>query len=143
MKIDTDLRLAIKSAEKSQPDSNWVIRQKAEKDAINEWFTRKPAAKKLAMNLLNEVDASYKKIEDANLRLRKKLGLRIDNRDKKTFELVSSEIDGDSTYFVKAGGKLPTTPAPKWRYDNIMTKLTKATPKEGAEILKILGINWS
>lgn len=143
MKIDTDLRLAIKSAEKLQPQDNWTERNKREQASIASLFGAKPhihaKAKKLAASIKRHRDAE----EKAEKELCQSYGLRA--RDGQSDYVTGFTIGGcenSSKAFEKAGGKIITKNAP-WKFNAVMAQLAAATPKEGAKIIKSLGINWT
>jgi len=140
MKIDTDLRLAIKSAEKAQPDNSWEQREKLQRALIAELLNSKPQIKKSANRLAATARAAYKKYIEAGAALCKEYGLQY-KREGATivFELASCG-DGQEAY-QKLGGKVAERKA-KWSFNDVMTKLAAATPSDGAKIIKSLGINW-
>ncbi len=138
MKIETDLRLAIKSAEKAQPAESWEERNKAERKAIED-LIKKPRVSLAVKRLVRTIQKSSKKLDECRSLLCKGFGLRI--RDTSTGELEFANCDGNRTAFVKAGGKVPVKNV-RWRYDNVMAQLAAASDKEGRAILKKLGINW-
>lgn len=137
MKIDTDLRLAIKSAEKAQPQDDWRTRETANKAAIADLFKRKPAIGVAAKKLVEKSQKAYTAYEAANKALCEQFGLRKDS-DGFTF----SNCDDGHKRFAKIGGKVPSQTTRRWSFDAVMRELATATPKEGAAILKRLGINW-
>jgi hypothetical protein len=57
-----------------------------------------------------------------------------------TWQLPELKID-DTEAFTRAGGVLPTMSVVR-DHDALIAKLAAATPTDGAEILKELGINW-
>ncbi len=137
MKIDTDLRLAIKSAEKMQPQDDWRAREAANRASIAELFKRKPTIGAAAKKLL----AKIKKAEETRLAaeqaLCKQFGLR---KDGVNFAFANC---GDGAgQFEKVGGKLQQKHV-RWSFDAIMRELATATPAEGAKIIKRIGIIWS
>jgi hypothetical protein len=132
MKIDTDLRAAIRSAylQRKRTADDWAVRRAAEKAAIAALLKSKPAlARRVA-----------KARADAN---------RANIAAAKASQIISAigiSHDGerihDTELFVKAGGAFKFSEAPRWTFDQVMAQLASATPREGAAILTKLGINW-
>ncbi len=137
MKIDTDLRLAIKSAEKSQPQDDWKMREESAKKAIADLFKRKPSIARDAKSLVQKSMKAYAVHEASVKSLCEKYGLRKDGDG-----FLFSNCSGGEGRFEKIGGKVPAK-SKRWTFDAVMRELATATPKEGAAILKRLGINWS
>lgn len=129
MKIDADLRAAVRSAEKAQPYSHELERAAA-KRAIDDLCKRKPAV----MAALRSAALISKKID----------ALWVENRT--LLNRIGINKDGDhitdEQAFVKIGGKLPGPREIRWRFDRVMADLAAADAKEAAAILKQCGINW-
>ena len=129
MKIDTDLRNAIRSAHKAQPDEDWQTQAKAERQAV-EALAAKPkyaAAIKAARAKLKKAE----KINEEASAIFKTLGI-----SDQLHRIHNDEA------FAKAGGRRPLS-KDRWNFDEVMASLAKATPKEGAAILAKLGIKWN
>jgi hypothetical protein len=137
MKIDTDLRLAIKSAEKAQPQDDWRVREAATKAAIADLFERKPTIAVAAKKLVARAKKAEAVEAAAREELCKKYGLRTDGN----YFTFSNCGDGQKQ-FEKVGGKVQQRHV-RWTFDAVMLELAKATPQEGAAIIKRLGINWT
>lgn len=141
MKIDQDLRAAIRSAEKAQPDvSNYEIRERAKTRAIEDFLKRCPSKAKHVAGLVASIQKGEKMASDASKELCAKFGLRrYDNK------LQFSRCGDGGDAFVKAGGKLPPdrVPGEKWKFDHVIAELAAAEPKDLKRILKKYGINWS
>lgn len=139
MKIDTDLRAAIRSAEKAQPQVNrYEERRKSELAAIADLFKRKPALGAKARGLASTAAKADKIASAARAKLCDEYGLRADGD-----EFRFAGCGNYEERFVKAGGKLPSLDKmERWNFDDVMAALAKADPKEGAKIIKRLGINW-
>lgn len=138
MKIDTDLRLAIKAAANAQPQSDWRAEEDANRAAIADLFRRKPVIAATVRKLAARIKKAEQEEQEARQQLCEKFGLRTDGPDTFTFSQCG---EGGKKTFQKAGGVLPQKFV-RWNYDTVMTELAKATPAEGAAILKRLGINW-
>lgn len=139
MKIDTDLRLAIKAAEKAQPQDGYDARNKREQDAVIKFFAAYPEKAKRARLLSKQAAAAYARYQAADEAICKEFGLRRMGGSQSGFQLGG--CGASPNRFVKAGGKLPTRQV-RWSADNVMAQIAAATPKEGAKIIKSLGINW-
>lgn len=131
MKIDTDLRLAIKSAAASQPSNNWQTQRQAHRDVIQALFNRKPSLRLESMNAKEKIRKSHKLDEEARA-FYNSIGIRSDLDDIH-----------DSAKFIAAGGKLPASSKCRWSYDAVMTEIAAAEPNGLKGILKKYGINWT
>ncbi len=137
MKIDTDLRLAIKSAEKAQPSISWQDKEANRKASIAGFLKSNKAAARDIAKLTAIIVKSDKAKADAQAAMCKRYGLVTGGKE------ISFAGCGEGTAnFTKAGGQIINTDD-KWSFDSVMRQLVIATPKEGAAILKRLGINWS
>lgn len=136
MKIDTDLRLAIKSAEKAQPSIGWQDREKNNKASIAGFLKDHPAAKKDIERLSAIIKKSQAAEKNAHEAMCKRYGLRSDGA-----QIEFANCGSGQGAFTKAGGQI-IRPEERWSFDSVMRQLVIATPKEGAAILKKLGINW-
>lgn len=129
MKIDQDLRQAIKSAERVQTKNlNWVEKRNAEKRAVADLFARKPAlAKKI-----NKAIAAVKKAEAAR---------KVASEVIHAAGLSCSDLQiTDKELFRKAGGQLAGGQA--WTSDQAIAELAAASPKDAPAILAKYGIKW-
>ena len=137
MKIDTDLRLTIRSAEKAQPADDWQARAKRDDDAIAAFLASHPAkAKKIHALIAVEKNAEAKAAA-ARKEICKQFGLRGSGN-----KLEFSRCGDGKDAFVKAGGKLPSTAGRRWKFDEVIAELAKAEGKQATAILKKYGINW-
>lgn len=136
MKIDSDLRAAIRSAEKTQPSNNYEQRTKAKREAIEQLLNQpRHRAKVLRLNCLverrkNAQELSgqlFQKIRNIYL----ELGLNYDGKD----------ID-DHKVFVAVGGVSPDPKLSRWTFDQVMAELGAADPKDMNKILGRYGIRW-
>lgn len=130
MKIDADLRAAIRSAEKMQPQDDWESRSRAAKETITALLKSRRYARAYQRALLQKKQGAAL-LDQANEFFRS-LGL-------------SSGADRieDDQKFVKAGGALPPPPLRRWKFDTVMAELAAAPDeKAGAKILQRYGINW-
>lgn len=133
MIITTDMRAAIRSAEKKQPNrygTNWELREKQNASALADLTQSKKhkTAYAKAMELRRESDRLAQKAGDV-------------------FVSMGLNFDGSKIYdeikFVAAGGVLPAEEKKPWKFDTVMAELAAADPKQGKAILKKYGINWS
>lgn len=140
MKIDTDLRAAIRSAEKCQPVQNdYEARRKQEDATIADFFKRNPSKAKKCRKLAEDAI----KAEALESSLRKKLcdhyGLRFGDQ---RFQF-SNYGGANNAAFIKAGGRLPeSTKHIRWTFDKVITELASAEPKQLKGILAKYGIKW-
>jgi hypothetical protein len=136
MKIEHDLRCAIRSAEKVQRNKdNWQARHERTESAIANLLKSKPAiAAKIAKarresKRLSELLSRQSATIDS-------FGLRVNCNG-------SSESLGmaDEGKFKTAGGVLVQSPT-VWNADAIIAELAAADAKQGAKILARIGIQW-
>lgn len=137
MRIETELRSAIKSAEKHQPQNqDWQRREKTEAEAIAEFKRTHQVAKASIARLVKESKAAA----DLAARLRKELCRRYGLRECGT-RLATCGDKGGRARFIKAGGRLPKE-RKHWTTDQVIAELVAADPKDGDKILRKYGINW-
>ncbi len=133
MIIPTDLRLAIKSAERAQNiDPDYEQRRKARRASIEALFKRKPAIARRIKHARKQITEATAIIEKAQ-KVFDQIGLYAHRPD---------DFRNEDT-FVAAGGILPNPPDRAWKFDEVMKELAGASAKEGAAILKRIGINWA
>ena len=142
MKLDPTLRSAIKSKCKRQPSIDWTVKKKANDESIAEFLASKPKAaarvkaiREAKASLQNQIDLLQERYNKLGKEMCEKFGLS-DSRG----ELDFARCDSSNEAFTKAGGKIPVLR--NWDYDEMIARLASATPKEGAAILKEIGINW-
>lgn len=131
MKIDSDLRCAIKSSERAQPSTNWETRQNANRKAIADLIERKPSIKK-ALSKAKVLDSKSDLYRAMSRKLVEPFGICIND---------NSRIDDESN-FVKSGGKLPLPPKRHWKADEVIAELAAASPKHMKSILAKYSIRW-
>lgn len=138
MKIDTDLRAAIRSAEKCHPfNQDYEAKRAMEAKAIEEFFKRCPAKGKLARKLAENALKAEADERQFRRMLCERFGLRhCDGRFR------FADCGGGQGAFIKAGGRLPTKAAARWTFDAVMAELAAAEPKQLKAILKKYNINW-
>ncbi len=145
MKIDTDLRAAIRSAERCQPSSDHQKKRDADRAAIADLLNRCPKKKSKIIALIQkeiDADAAAKKARED---LCKQFGLRHYSHGGENIRLEELEFSNcgkGGTAFVNAGGKLPPMGIRRWNFDEVMSELAAAEPKRLQPILKKYGINW-
>lgn len=138
MRIETELRNAIKSAERHQPSRmSWQDKQKLLNAAISALIktargNRIPLYQKQITSLENALTGVRKD-------LRKKYGLRIDG---KGFALANGDSADSIRRFKRAGGKYPVDEKPNWTTDQVVAELVAAEPKAMHKILAKYGIVW-
>lgn len=130
MKIDQDLRAAIRSATKSQPDS-FEVRQAAETQAINDLFKKKPFLQTRFERARSLRQQSTKLRVEAE-KLEASIGV---------YQCGTRLRIAGTTAFVRNGGRKKNTCGP-WKFDEAMAELAAAEPKQLTAILKKYGINW-
>jgi hypothetical protein len=131
MKIDSDLRAALRSAYNQQKyvDRDYAAKERAKKAALTDLFTRKPAIER--------------NVKTAKRWL--KLAEELNRKAHFVFENLGLDYRGDRMAHderFKAAGGVPPKCAARWNFDAMMHRLSLATPKEGAAIIKAIGINW-
>ncbi len=139
MKIDSDLRLAIRSAEKAQPQRNdWEAKRKAEAQAILAFFKRFPAKARKAIKLAEDALKAEAMERELRSKLCEQFGLK---HNEQQFQFSNCGRNKDA--FVKAGGHLPEqTAGQRWTFDAVMAELVAADPKQLKVILKKYNIRW-
>ena len=141
MKIDQDIRAAIRSAEKLQADTDsWEVRQTNEQKSIRDFFAAYPAKAKRAKTLATTIRRAAKTLEDARGELCESFGLR-EMREKGKDGFTYASCDSERKKFEKAGGKVVRR-SERWKFDAVMAELAAATPDKLKPILKKYGINW-
>jgi|LakMenEpi03Aug12_release.lakeMendotaPanAssembly.Ray.scaffolds.fasta_scaffold191833_3 hypothetical protein len=137
MKIDQDLRAAIRSAEKAQPSTDYSVREKVNQECIDAFLKRFPAKAKAVNKLIADELKAIAAVAAARKLLCEKFGLR--HYDGKIQFANCGEGKGA---FVKAGGKLPSAKAERWKFDVVMAELAAADAKDCRKILSKYGIKW-
>lgn len=139
MKIDTDLRLAIKSACAAQPQKNdYQAREEAQQQSIQDFLKKFPKKAQRLQGLRKTAEDADQTAKEARAEMCQKFGLR-----EYSAGWTYSSCGGSKENFVKAGGVLPTKFPENWKYDAVMAQLASMTEKEGMALLKKLGINWA
>lgn len=144
MKIDTDLRAAIRSAEKCQPSSDSSKKRDMDRACIAEFLNRFPKKKdKIRALIQREIDADVASSK-ARGDLCKQFGLRHYSHggEIQIESLEFANCGKGAGAFEKAGGKLPPIGVRRWAFDAVMAELAAADPKQAVVILKKYGINW-
>lgn len=127
MKIDTDLRMAIRAAVDNRKQLNsdyYAIRKKAVRELLESQRYRKRY--RVAKSRLEK----SKKLEEAANKFFHELG----------FYNGGDQIRDDDA-FRRAGGKLPIK-SDNPSFSALMFKISNASKSHGAKILKELGIVW-
>lgn len=138
MKIDQDLRAAIRSAEKTQLHYGWEEREKEEIDSINAFLAKHSGAAKHVRKLRADYIRHYKAFDLAREQLCKTYGLKLTGDNN---VLRFAGCDSAQQHFVDAGGKVPTKKQ-HWKFDVVMSELAAAESKDANRILRKYGINW-
>lgn len=129
MKIDQDLRVAIRAAANNQPRRDYSKERDFEKAEILRVVTSIP-----------EWARAHKKHQARLKRAQKECA----EAEKFYAHLgVVASLTGIRDYqkFKLAGGKVPPEHS-TWKAEVVIAELTAATPKRGKELLKKYGINW-
>ncbi len=138
MKVDSDLRAAIRAAEKAQPEITWETREKAEREAIQDLFNRIPKHKRKAQALVNSINRHRKELDSCHSKLRDLFGIQLHDG-----KLQLHRREEYLSNFEKAGGNLKfNEPKRRWRSESIIAELAAAKPAEAKAILKRIGIIW-
>lgn len=130
MKIDANLRVAIRSAVKvANSNNNWQERGKLVKGAIEKLASTTRYRTRIAKAVQNLKTAEV--LQEKAYDVFASIG-------------VNPDLDHihDEDIFVDAGGVLPVKHQ-ELDFDKIIASLAAADAKEGAKIIKSLGINWS
>ena len=136
MKIDDNLRAAVRSTCKMSQRQDRQVTSAAYKAAVDKFIAKNPKSWNRRVSALMKANAACKKADDKAALLREefeRVGLSPWNLPE--IQLRDPEL------FVKAFGDLPVAAVAK-DSDTIIAKLAAATPAEGAAIIKELGINW-
>lgn len=132
MKIDHDLRVAIRAAANSQPPRDHEKETAFEKAEIQRIVTLTPERSREHRNHQKQI-ARARKILFAAGGFYGGLGI--------CFDCDKPYVQHDEK-FRRAGGKQPPKHS-TWRAEKVLGDLARATPAEGSRILKNLGIRWS
>ena len=134
MIITSDIRAAIRSAEKVQPNrraTDWDLKELRNKRAIKALVSKPEHAEKL-----KQADADYAE------------GQRLCGLANAAFSSLG--IDHERRHicneekFLAAGGILPPKDGAPWKFDKVMAELLSAkTEKEGVKVLAKYGIIWT
>lgn len=134
MKIDTDLRLAIRSALKTRK-TDWQRKAANKAVAVAQLLKSKPVIQQKMVRmakLKNQIGKLSKQIDE----IETETGLRFEYGD------VGKTVIGSEKTFIRVGGKLPiTTGNPS--FDEVMKTITEAPDQKALNaILKRLNIVW-
>jgi hypothetical protein len=142
MKIEPELRKAITSAYKSQPETGWRETEEAEQKSIAALLATKKGSKIIALK--KRIDLLTHQLEIARETLSQNYGVHLNERTDTGFDFINydKEDEGAPQGFLNAGGIAPTMPKPRWNLHNFITDIAAATPQEGKALLKSIGINW-
>jgi len=136
MKIDHDLRQAIKAAHDAQEHRD---EHKLRHDAAVHFLKKRPAVAKKLTNLRKKKDvafAQYKALANPFEALLESLGLET---CQDSYKVAYGDFEKEK--FVAAGGEFNTRP--KWNYNKVMARLAAAEPEARDAILREYGINWT
>ena len=137
MKIDHDLRQAIKAASETQKSKNsYQVRTEAAEAFLKSNPKIADKLKRLRKITLDAREAALKAREPYD-ELLAKIGLDECGGDD---SYILGYSDEDQANFVKAGGVLSA--GHPWDYTRVMARLAAADPKDRDAILKEYGINW-
>ncbi len=137
MKIDHDLRQAIKAAFEKQRYRNNSFEKREE--AVADFFKSCPTVSKK----FKELKSKYLKIQAEAYKASQELQRFADqfgiNNVHSKAPTVEDTVEG-AEKFRKAGGKWDWK-AP-WKYNDVIAELAAADPKDAAKILAKYGIRW-
>jgi len=141
MKIDHDLRQAIKAAHKHQPGLTYERQAQIEAAAVEVFLKARPALKQKARTLLKR----KVKVAKENAALREQLDALLDPVGL-TYSSDTGKISipsfRHSNTFVAAGGDLSEIEKCSWEVDQVIAELASADPKHQTKILAKYGIRW-
>lgn len=138
MRIETELRNAIKSAEKHQPSQmDWQKKKELVSKAIAE-LAASSRGKRITV-----ITKRIKVLSDELSALRKELCRKFGVRESGV-ELAIADCGGVAGIkrFKAAGGKYPVEEKPNWTTDQVIAELVCAEPKAMDRILAKYGIVW-
>lgn len=138
MKINADLRMAVRSAYNGQKKSlngSWDVRHKAEQAAVEAFLSAHPKARKDLLAARARINKANQEVHDAG-QVIKSFGLEV-GYNGEAYRM------GDAKAFIKAGGHFKFTESQKWSFDQVMAELAGASEKNATAILKRYGIVWS
>lgn len=130
MKIDHDLRAAIRSAHSAQ---------RRNRDGFNRWDAEKKAIAEIAK--IPAVGAKLRKAK--TLRAKASLWNAAADDLEKSVGIHNANYIHDHALFQKSGGRAIIEPGKPWGFDAVMAELAAASEKDGKAILKRIGIDWS
>jgi hypothetical protein len=134
MKIDGNLRQAIRSACNAQSDIDWTEVQRQITSSIQS-FVDSPKGKR-AKAIVKKLRALYAESRILEKELCSDFGLRV-AIDK----VEIGSCDNSKERYRKAGGTLPEKKQ-KWNFDSKMAEVAGASEPDAIIILRQIGINW-
>lgn len=140
MKIDNDLRQAIKAAHKRQLPLSSSQKQAIEHKAIQKFLDDHPILKREVTILLKRKAKLVAELNPLRDKIDKWLhahGLDDDYEGTRIF-LNRHRCQ----VFTDAGGDLSAIDHNKWEVDEVIAELAAADPKDQAKILRKYGIRW-
>ncbi len=140
MKIDHDLRQAIKAAHKHQAPLSESQKQKIRAEAVATWFNARPSLKKQVYSLLKKAKAHYDAYNTADDQIRKLLENTGLQRSMDEPKIYLDHYRQDR--FTRAGGDVSKIEHSEWQVDEVIAELAAADPKDAAKILAKYGIRW-
>jgi hypothetical protein len=134
MKIDSDLRAAIKAAEKFQPRDSHEKRTERRSKALKAFYAKSPKAG--GIRRAAKLFAQASELNAEAYALIKDTGLYHYNSGR------SLEIN-DEDAFEKFSGIPIERPPGEWKAERVISELLATDPKDAAKMFKKYGINWS
>lgn len=133
MKLEQDLRIAIKSAAAASRVQNRV---KSEQVLIDEWMKKNPAKATKARAVVKAIQAAESAEKKSREQLKKQFGLN--------FNCWRGELSiANEKGFIKVGGNIGTK-RPKFNEDEVIAEYVAARTKaEAAAVLAKYGIVWN
>lgn len=134
MKIDGNLRQAIRSAFNAQPETDWKEVSRQKQEAIEKWMDTSRG--KRAKQIVTRLRKLRRECNTLSEELCKTFGL---SASDKSIEIGS--CDGSKERYLKMGGTLPER-AVKWNFDAKMAEVANASEADAKIILQKIGIRW-
>ncbi len=132
MKIDGNLKQAIRSACNSQPETDWKAQEREQRANLDKFV----ATHKQARLTLARLKKLREESQELSQMLCRTFGLQLASEGP-----AIASCDGAKERFKKAGGTL-TERKSKWGFDSKMAEVAAATEKDALIILRGIGINW-
>lgn len=142
MKIDNDMRQAIKAAHKHQPEATTAARNQARQAAVDKFLAERPVFKRKVTQLVKEEVRLRTKLESTRDKLKELLEpIGLDSYEGRVY-LDRYNRHSREERFTQAGGDLSALTKMEWDVDAVIAELAAADPKDATKILAKYGIRW-